>query len=109
MRIGIIGLCATTLDLPLLVRSGVFFFSVYLRRADFWCVFGPVSGRKFLPSSPFGVFSTVTKALRSMQDCSSISCNLRVASGSSRLRRWCKVLKKLPWAVDAVGGGWEWE
>ena len=36
-------------------------------------------------------------------------CNERVASASSRPRRFCKGLKKLLWAVDAPGGGWEWE
>ena len=33
------GPCARTLDLPLLVRSGVFFFFFGLERVDFWCVF----------------------------------------------------------------------
>ena len=54
-------------------------------------------------------FSPVTKAARSMRDCSYMCCNQRVASASSRLKTLCKVLKKLPWAVDAAGGGWEWE
>ena len=39
-----------------------------------------------------------------MRNCSSMRCNERVASASSRLRRFCKGLKKLPWAVDAPGG-----
>ena len=54
-------------------------------------------------------FSTLTKASRSMRDCSSMCCNERVAFASSRHRRLCKVLKKVPWAVDATGGGSECE
>jgi len=34
-------------------------------------------------------------------------CNKGVALASSWLKRFCKVLKKFPWVVDAAGGGWE--
>ena len=43
VRTRIIGPCARALDLPLLVRSGIFFFFFCLVGADFWCVFRPFS------------------------------------------------------------------
>ena len=53
VRTQIIGPCARTLDLPLLVRSGVFFLFFCLVRADFWCVFRP-----FSRGGNFGLHST---------------------------------------------------
>ena len=49
----IIGPCARTLELPLLVWSGVFFFFLLSQGADFWCVFRPFSG-----GGNFGLHST---------------------------------------------------
>jgi len=49
----VIGPCARTLELPLLVWSGVFFFFLLSQGADFWCVFRPFSG-----GGNFGLHST---------------------------------------------------
>ena len=53
VRTRIIGPCARTLDLPLLARSGVFFFFFCLEGADFWCVF-----LTFSRGGNFGLHST---------------------------------------------------
>jgi len=45
--------CARTSELPLLVRSGVFFFFICLGRKVFWCVFRP-----FSRGGNFGLHST---------------------------------------------------
>ena len=52
VRTRINGPCARTLDLPPLVRSGVFFLFFRLERVDFWCVFDLFSGGDFgLPNT----------------------------------------------------------
>ena len=53
VRALIIGPCARTLELPLLVWSGVFFLFPLSRAADFWCVFRP-----FSRGGNFGLHST---------------------------------------------------
>jgi len=53
VRTRIVGPCARTLDLPLLVRSGGVFLFFYLVGADFWCVF-----RHFSGGGNFGLHST---------------------------------------------------